>query len=127
KTITIHILTIGFVLFIGFIIIAANTGTNLAVFKLFKAIPMGDKLAHFCLVGMLAFLINLSLKNRSFPLFSNSILLGSALVFCFITLEEFSQIWLANRDFELLDLTCNYLGIFVASWLTARSKLNSVT
>lgn len=111
----IPLLTIGFIIFIGYIIFAANTGTDSIFFRVLKDVPMKDKIAHFGLVGTLTFLINSSLKNRSLKLRHIDLLTGSLMVTCFITVEEFSQIWIAERTFDLLDLTSNYFGIFLAS------------
>ncbi len=121
KTYT-HLFTVGFIVFVCFIIYSANTGKNLIFFRLFGNIPMGDKIAHFSLIGILTFLVNASLKNQSFYLFQISVLAGSMIVFCLITIEEFSQIWISRRNFDLIDLACNYLGISIASYFNNRNN-----
>lgn len=87
----IRLITLLFVLFIGYVIYSANTGNGLPVFKLIGKIPYGDKLGHMGLIGTLTFLINATLNNKVFKVSGRKILLGSALVFIFITIEEFSQ------------------------------------
>lgn len=120
KSISIKVISISFVLFIGYILYSANTGTMNSFFGQINQIPYGDKLAHMCLVGTLAFLLNLLLNAKTFLFKGFNILVASFAVFCFMTIEEFSQIWIDNRTFDLLDLTANYIGIGIASWLIFR-------
>ena len=117
RKIFIHIITISFILFLGFIIYAANARIDFFVFKALKYIPLSDKLGHFGLVGLLTFLVNLSLKHKIIGFFRLNIYLGSIIVFCLFTFEESSQVWINNRTFDLVDLAFNYLGIAIASGL----------
>lgn len=84
-------------------------------------------MAHFILVGGVSFFVNLLLEVRKTKLGSSQILLGSFLVFSFITLEEFSQLFLVRRNFDLIDLAANYLGIFIfgqlALWICQEFKI----
>lgn len=116
KNIILNSITILFIIFIGIILYHANTGSDFIFFRLMSGVPMGDKIGHLCLVGTLAFLLNLSLKARTIKLGNFKLLLGSVLVFIFITIEEFTQIAIANRTFDLLDLMCNYIGIALATF-----------
>mgnify|MGYP000613273912 CR=1 FL=1 len=120
KSISIKVISISFVLFIGYILYSANTGTMNSFFAKINQVPYGDKIAHMCLVGTLAFLLNLLLSAKTFTFKGFNILVASFGVFCFMTVEEFSQIWIDNRTFDLLDLTANYIGIGIASWLIIR-------
>lgn len=120
RSIITNSITVAFTLFIGVIIFLANTGGDLGLLKLIHKIPMGDKFAHMLLVGTLAFLVNLSLKAQTFEFLNFRILVGSAIIFCAITVEECSQMWIPSRNFDLLDLTFNYIGIFIASWLISK-------
>jgi polysaccharide biosynthesis protein VpsQ len=120
RSIQIRLIAFFFTLFIFYIIYAANTGTSNIFFDMVSKLPFGDKIGHVGLVGMLAFLINLLLNSRTFVFKGYSILVGSFAVFCFMTVEEFSQIWMDTRTFDLVDLTFNYLGIGIASWLIVR-------
>ncbi len=89
--------------------------------------PLGDKMAHFILVGGISFFVNLLLELRMVKVGKREILLGSLLVFAFITIEEFSQLFIVRRNFDLLDLTANYLGIFLfgrlAFWISQEFKI----
>ena len=120
KSISIKIICISFVVFVGYILYAANTGGSNIFFDTIGKVPYGDKISHMSLVGMLAFLISLALNTRTFELKGYRILVGSFAVFCFMTVEEFTQIWIDRRTFDLVDLACNYIGIGIASWLIFR-------
>ena len=123
KTI-INTIAIAFLFFILFVIISANMGWKFFFFKFGNILPLGDKMAHFLLVGTLTFFVNLLLSVRRFVFYKQKILLGSFLVFIFFTIEEFSQNFLARRNFDLVDLTANYLGIFLfgnlAYWICTK-------
>ncbi|XOF34891.1 MAG: hypothetical protein ACL93V_06275 [Candidatus Electrothrix sp. YB6] len=43
----------------------------------------------------------------------NLLLIGTLILLFAITAEEISQIFIANRTFDLIDLSCSYLGIIV--------------
>lgn len=120
NKIIMHSITISFILFFSFIIYAANSGTELVVFKVLKYIPIGDKIGHLVLVGMLTFLANWSLRNKRIPVFGLRLLWGSFLVFSLISLEECSQQWITRRTFDVVDLLFNYLGIAMASFLNVK-------
>jgi VanZ family protein len=64
-------------------------------------------------MGLLAFFVNLLLNCKKIKVFQVSVLKGSVIVLIIVTLEEFSQIFIDNRSFDLLDLTFDYLGIWV--------------
>jgi hypothetical protein len=117
-----------FALFIVMIIIIANWGTLPFMIGMIYTYPMGDKLGHFILMGLLTFLVNLSFSAKRLTLFSRRILLGSVLVFSAVVIEEFSQLFVSSRSFSLLDLSFDFLGILCASWLITRlcsPKLNT--
>ena|GEM_PF-6141368 len=48
---------------------------------------------------------------------SRGIITVSIMIAIFITLEEISQIFLANRHFSWLDLNCSYAGIICFGFL----------
>ncbi len=76
-------------------------------------------------MGLLAFFVNILIVCDKFKMFGLSFLKGSAIILVIVTLEEVSQIWVINRSFELLDLTFDYLGIFVfgqLAWYLTRPK-----
>lgn len=104
-----------FLIFLGFIIYFADTGTMPATIHRLYAFPFGDKIGHFVLMGLLALALNLALTARRISLAGRSILLGSALALFFVTFEEISQVFFRTRTLSLLDLSFSYLGILAAS------------
>ena len=98
-------------------VIGADTGFE--GFRAFYNVPGGDKLGHFLLIGTLAFLVNASLGARRIRLGPLQPLLGSLLVTLVVTAEEFSQIFLAHRSFDLMDLTADFVGILILGRLAA--------
>ena len=81
----IRIIGILFLLFIGFVILSANLGWDIFFFAWVKYLPLGDKMAHFILVGGISFFVNLLLDVKKIKLRRREILLGSLIVFVFIT------------------------------------------
>lgn len=125
RKITIWAVTAGFLLFIITVIIYADKGILPRPISLIYSYAWGDKLAHFVLIGLLAFLVNLSLSAKRLKVFSSSVLLGSFLVSIAVIIEEFSQLFISGRSFSLLDLTFDFLGIAAAGWLLCRLCLPS--
>ena len=115
-------LTILFALFIGLIIVLANTG-HLAILSLTRTFPNIDKAGHFILYGVLALLINLTLF-RAYPGRPRAwIAASSGLVLSLlIGLEEWSQQLFVNRTSSLADLTASYLGVIFFAWLAVKAK-----
>lgn len=95
----------------GIIFFADFYGTNF--FTIIDKIPFGDKIGHFLLMGGFSLMLNLALEAKSFQIFQLRYLLGSLLVFGLVTIEEFSQIFVAGRTFDSQDLLFDYAGIFL--------------
>jgi VanZ family protein len=81
-----------------------------------KFLPYEDKIAHFFLVGALAFLVNLSLSLSQITIGRFRVLTGSLFLLVFVTLEEGSQAWFPSRSLSLSDLLANYAGILCFGW-----------
>ena len=107
------ILAVTALLVIILIIISADLGILSPALVVLYRFPMGDKVGHLLLNGMLAFLVALAAGPKK-----AGIWLG--LLAVAITLEEFSQAVLPNRTFSLLDLAFSLLGIVVFGFLGAR-------
>lgn len=108
----IKILTIVYILILaGIIILADFNGTNF--FSFFRYIPYGDKVGHFCLMGMFSFLLNLALKARTVQFWKFSYLLGSLIVGVIVLTEEFSQKFISGRTFDFNDLVFDFAGIIL--------------
>ena len=89
-----------------------------------KGFKYGDKFAHLILIGTLAYCVNYLLKFRTVNYFNRNLLVGTIGITIFITLEEFSQIWISTRTFELIDLSANYLGIAIATFIIVKTRPN---
>jgi len=117
-----------FFAFVLLVFISANTSAPFYG-QWIQHIPFADKIGHFILVGMVAFFVNLLLNCKRFRFGGAQLLLGSAVVVLFFTLEEASQYFIPVRTCEVLDLLCNYLGIFVfgklALWFNTRNTETS--
>lgn len=103
----------------------AGRGRELSVWV--AHIPAGDKWGHFVLFGSLAFLANTAMNGARFRLGSFTILKGSLFVLVPTVLEEFSQILVRSRTFDLRDLGADFLGIFLgglfALWVVKQINL----
>ena len=109
----IKLLTGMYILLLGAIVFCADRLDYQYLFSFIRAIPGGDKLGHFILMGLFAFLFNVSLSCRTIRIVGRPVLLGSIIVITIITIEELSQNLIPYRSFDLLDLTADYLGVFV--------------
>ncbi|MCI0485170.1 MAG: VanZ family protein [Blastocatellia bacterium] len=107
------ILTAVYVLVLAAIIYMADRKEYEAVFNHIKAIPFHDKLGHFFLMGLLSFVVALSFPGSRVRLWGFNILKSSLVVAGLVTLEEFSQLFIAFRSFSLADLFFDYLGIIL--------------
>lgn len=108
--------------FFAWLIWQADQGTLPGWVQIVVALPGMDKVLHFTLVGVLAWCLNVALSWRRLRLWARELLLGSLLVFGLATLEEFSQAFLALRDFSWFDLAANYLGIYAAGLFADHPK-----
>ncbi len=95
----------------GIIFLADLKGTN--YFSFIASVPFGDKIGHFCLMGMFSLVVNLALNARHFRIWKLNYLLGSVIVFAVVFIEEFSQIFVRGRSFDLTDLLADAAGIFI--------------
>ncbi len=122
----IKVIAVLFTLFIGFIIYSANKGSDLFFFKIIT-FPYGDKFAHAILIGTLAFILNLAANGKTVSWLGKKWLLISFLMLPLVTIEEFSQIFIDNRTFDLIDLGANYIGIAIASWAILKMKGRTIS
>jgi VanZ family protein len=88
-----------------------------------STIPFYDTIGHFVLIGIAAFLSHLALKKRKVNVFNFTVPLAPILVCLFTMLEEFLQILSPNRTFDVVDLTADFIGIILFTWLAEKQKL----
>ena len=106
-----------------FVVSSADLGQMPAPIAAVYNYPNGDKLGHFLLMGLLAFLVNLGISCRTVRLGRWQLLLGSLLTAAVSLLEEFSQIFFAHRTFSLIDLAFSLLGIWLLGGLARRVRM----
>lgn len=111
-----------FFLFIVWVIVQANSGASSVWFELIGAIPCGDKVGHLGLFGVLTWLAINASKLQTFSVGRLSLYKGAVLVFTFVLVEEFSQLFIPTRTFDWMDLVMDLSGISLAALLA--SKLN---
>ena len=111
-----------FISFLVLLTIAADSGIAREFMRMIHELPMGDKLGHFTLTAILAFLVRAGFGNRLVQFGRFSMHAGIFLVFAIMTLEECSQMFLAARFFSFGDLLANYIGIASGSWLAGYVK-----
>lgn len=105
------------------IVVLAGTGNLGGILGAIHRVPLGDKLAHFGLVGLLAYAVNVSVPGRLFRYGRVTVSQGTCWVLAVVTLEEISQYWLASRNFDWGDLLADVLGIGFFSWLALKRQL----
>jgi len=120
----------GIYLFIlGVIVFLADQRQYQPLFGRIRALPYGDKMGHFILMGVFSFLLNIALSSRRVRLWKVLVLKGSLVVALLVTLEELSQLFVPSRSFDPVDLLFDYAGIFsfgfVAYLLTGRRRVEA--
>lgn len=101
--------------FVIWVIFLADFGYAIEFFSAVQS-SGGDKVAHFGLIGGLAYFVNVSLMCRSW----RNWLVGSLIVGLLATIEELTQVWIKNRHCDVLDLAADFAGIWVAGLLARR-------
>ena len=109
--------TVLFALFIAWIVYLADTGQDSIFFELVKVLPLGDKLGHFFLFGLLALGANLALNHRGIRWGRWLVPTGALVVFFVAAAEELSQMFVSGRTCDITDLLADVAGIVVFSAL----------
>lgn len=114
----------GYVLFLGLIVFLADQKQYQPLFHFIRKTPYGDKIGHFVLMGLFSLIVNLALRCKRVRWWKLNLLAGSLIVALLVTLEEFSQLFIKYRTFDLTDLWFDYAGIFLfgqlAYWMSKR-------
>lgn len=104
-------IALAYVALFAAIVVAADANWMPPFAQRLHDLPFGDKVIHFTLFGLLALVANLVLASRSRRPLARAIITGSLIVVFVATAEEYSNKFVAARDWSLGDLTANYLGI----------------
>jgi hypothetical protein len=116
-------LTILFALFILAVILLADFGYLEKPLRIMHSFPLGDKIGHFVLIGILSFLVISSLIQALPGDAPKHVALNAGLMLAFVfTVEEVSQVPIRGRDASMADLSANYAGILVFSLLAWASN-----
>lgn len=99
--------------FIVVVIYSANSGSEI-IRGLSGVMPYFDKLAHAVIFGSFTLLAVLALRCRMICVGPAKIYLGFICVAIFVVAEEFSQIFIETRSFDLLDLLADFIGMLSA-------------
>jgi len=117
----IRILAVLFLVFVLSVIVAADMGVLAGPIRALYDFPNGDKLGHFCIYGLLAFLLAGAFPRPwqwgrlSVPIVTLALLIFSAS-------EEYSQRFFPVRTADIWDLLCSWSGILLGTWLALRWK-----
>lgn len=110
-------LPLAFLAFMGLVIVWADTNTMPAFLRRMYVFPFGDKVGHFVIYAIFAYLLTWAMPFRRLKLGLFSLPLGIVIAVAFATLEEASQLFVARRTPDLLDLLMGYLGIYASTWI----------
>ena len=109
-----HILTLTllYIVFIIYIMFLANSGQANSLFDVINNIPYGDKFGHAILFGLMASGLSIATNFSHYSIIGFKLYTGAIVIFLFALAEEFSQVYLPNRTFDLIDLFASFIGIF---------------
>lgn len=91
--------------------------------KLPSTLTQNDKLAHFILYGIAAFLGHKALCHRHISIMGFFLPLFPFLFSLFTLGEELAQSFSPNRSLDPMDLVASFIGIAIGYRLAERSKL----
>lgn len=114
-----------FTIFIAWVITQANLGSKSTLIAFAGSLPYGDKIGHLVLFGILSALMIVAFQFKTLSYKKLKVPIGAIIVFSFAMLEEFSQLFFVNRNFDLLDLFADafgiYLSVLITNWITTKS------
>ncbi len=110
--------------FVLLVVLLADLGLMSWFWEYPRQYPGIDKVLHFILVGGLSWVLIFAFNAKRLNLLGSSLYAGTILTLALVTLEECSQLLIATRRFELLDLLADYLGILVAEMLARKSSVS---
>lgn len=111
----INIVGILFFLVVLWLIYLANIDDNNRLFDFIAATRYADKVGHFGIFFVLTLAAIIGSKFKSFAIMKLRIYYGMVAVTVFVVAEEVSQVFIPSRNFELLDLAADGVGIALAT------------
>lgn len=103
--------------FICWIVVQANKGNSNIFFDIVALLPLGDKVCHMLLFGMLSTLTIIAFKCRQVRINNYKVPIGAIIVLAFSLTEELSQIFFMHRTFDLMDVAADILGIMISVFI----------
>ncbi len=98
-------------------IVGLETQVGLFIKDTIASIPYCDKIVHFGMMITMSFLLYHATQQRKVNILGQNLLFGSLLLAIGISIEECSQAFIPSRNFEIMDMVCNYAGIYMGSLL----------
>jgi putative effector of murein hydrolase len=102
------------------IITIANSEYGSKIFSFIRYIPGEDRTGHFVVFATICFVVNLWFEFKYIKVFDKPILVGSVVTLLVAMIEEFSQIFIETRTFDLYDLLADILAIAFISIIIKR-------
>lgn len=93
----------------------------------FGNIPFYDKVGHFLLIGFYSYILNLVLKRQKINFKNFSIPLAPLVIGVIFTIEECFQSLSPVRTFDLLDLACDFAGIYVFYFIDQKITKSTIS
>ena len=109
----IRILTGIYIFVLAMIVFLVDRSETQHLFRFIYNVPGADKIGHFCLMGLFSLLLNLAFSARTIKIWKINLPLGSLIVLFVVVIEEFSQIFVSGRTFDLGDLLFDFAGILM--------------
>jgi len=119
-----RLVAFAFLMFIVLVAVLADMERMPEIFSALSDYPGGDKVGHFGLYGMLAFLGGKAWR-RPIRLARLPLAAGVLPAVSLATLEEVSQLFFAGRTADWLDLGAGFLGVGVAVLLVTVGPLRN--
>lgn len=89
---------------------------------LITSLPLGDKVCHFGMFGLLGFFVARVFPAPSVPGTGGRVPAFVALAFLLTALEELSQAWIPWRHCDPFDLLADGAGMALFTWLAVRDR-----
>ncbi|MCU0348264.1 MAG: VanZ family protein [Saprospiraceae bacterium] len=120
------ITAISFFLFV-ISMVGLETPLGLYIKDLIASAPLGDKVIHFGMMLLLTLLLYHAMKPRKVNIFGHGVLFSSLVLAIGISLEELSQAFIPSRNFDIMDMVCNYAGIYIGGLVAKLPNLKQIT